>query len=248
MAEKVTIDVEVKDNTKSLKQQLKEAQKEVQNLTNEFGSTSKEVAEAAKRAADLKDKIDDANDAVNAFKGGGAFVALGRATQSLASGFTAAQGALNLFGAESQDVEKALLKVQSAMALSQGLAGLEDLGRSFKQVGSVAVNAFKGIKAAIGSLGIGLIVIAIAAIVSNWKELVGWIEKTFPAFKSVENFFKNFYQNAMGTLSAVVAGFKTVAKVVGDVFRGDFSGAYKDATKIGENMAKAYNKGYSDKD
>ena len=248
MAEKVTIDVEVKDNTKSLKQQLREAQKEVQNLTNEFGSTSKQVAEAAKKAADLKDKIDDANDAIQSFKGGGAFVALGRATQSLASGFTAAQGALNLFGTESKDVEKALLKVNSAMALSQGLAGLEDLGRSFKQVGSVAVNAFKGIKAAIGGLGIGIIVLAITAIVSNWKELVGWIEKTFPAFKGIQNFFKNFYQNAMGTLSAIVAGFKTVAKVVGDVFRGDFSGAYKDATKIGENMAKAYNKGYNDKD
>lgn len=50
------------------------------------------------------------------------------------------------------------------MALAQGLEGLEDLGRAFTQLKAVAINAFNGIKAAIGSTGIGALVIALGAV------------------------------------------------------------------------------------
>ena len=78
--------------------------------------------------------------------------------------------------------------------------------------------------------------------------MTGWVEKSFPAFKKIGDFFRNFSQVASGTLDAVIAGFKTVAKVIGDVFRGDFSGAYEDAKKVGSNIANAYNKGFEEKD
>jgi len=48
---------------------------------------------------------------------------------------------MGLFGAESEDVQKALLKVQSAMALSQGLSQLADLGKVTDQLKS----SFKGL-------------------------------------------------------------------------------------------------------
>lgn len=51
---------------------------------------------------------------------------------SLTSGFAAAQGAAALFGADSENLEKALLKVQSAMALTSGLKGLAGFGTSLK--------------------------------------------------------------------------------------------------------------------
>lgn len=54
MAEKVVIDVEIKDNVKSLKTQLREAQAAVAELSEKFGATSKEAIEAAKRASELK--------------------------------------------------------------------------------------------------------------------------------------------------------------------------------------------------
>ena len=41
--------------------------------------------------------------------------------QGIAGGFAIAQGSMALFGAESKNVEKALLKVQSAMAILQGI-------------------------------------------------------------------------------------------------------------------------------
>lgn len=162
---------ETEASTKSLKQQLKEATAEVAQMAEKYGEASKETVQAAKRAAELKDRIEDANDAIMAFKGEGAFLATGKALQSVASGFAAAQGAMGLFGSESENVEKAILKVQSAMALAQGLEGLEDAGRAFTQLKTVAVNAFNSIKAAIGSTGIGALVIALGAVYYYWDDI-----------------------------------------------------------------------------
>jgi hypothetical protein len=166
-----TVNLEVKSNADSLKKQFKDAVAEVQKLSAEFGETSAQVAEAAKRAASLKDRIEDANDAIAAFKGEGAFLATGKAISSVASGFSAVQGAMGLMGVESEELEKTLLKVQSAMALSQGLAGLEDIGRSFKQVGVIAKNALAGIRTGIAATGIGLLVVALGAIVAYWDDI-----------------------------------------------------------------------------
>jgi hypothetical protein len=52
----------------------------------------------------------------------------------MASGFAVAQGAMGLFGAESEEVEKTLLKVQSAMALSQGLSTIADSAKDFQRL------------------------------------------------------------------------------------------------------------------
>jgi hypothetical protein len=166
------------EKSKSLKQQLREAVAEAQQLAEKYGATSKEAVEAAKKAADLKDKIEDTNDAIQAFKGEGTFIATSKALGAVASGATAAQGAINLLGGQSEATEEAILKIQSAMALTQGLEGLEDAGRAFSQLKTVAINAFNGIRNAIGSTGIGLLVIALGSLVAYWddiKEAVGGV-------------------------------------------------------------------------
>lgn len=173
---------------------------------------------------------------------------LGGALNGAASAFSATEGAMALVGVESEDLQASMVRLQAAMALSQGLQGIKEAKSSFIALGSTAKNVFTSIKGAIGSTGIGLLVIAVGALVSNWKELTGWVEKSFPSFKKIGDFFKNFSQVASGTLDAVIAGFKSVAKVIGDVFRGDFSGAYEDAKKVGSNIASAYNKGFEEKD
>jgi hypothetical protein len=165
MAEKKVIELEVKNNLGSLKSQLREAQAEVAKLSEQFGVTSKQVIEAAKRAAELKDRIEDANDTIQSFKGEGAFLAAGKAINVASSGIASYQGALGLLGVESEKVQETLLKVQSAMALTQGLAGLEDAGRAFTQLGAViknqVVTAFATLKSAMMTVGIGLVIAAI---------------------------------------------------------------------------------------
>ena len=155
MAEKKTIELEVKtDSVKSLKTQLREAQQEVQILSEKFGATSREATEAAKKAAKLKDAIGDAKALTDAFNPDAKFNALSGALGGVAGGFSAVQGAMGLFGSESENVQKALLKVQSAMALSQGINSI--MG---------AKDAFTNLAAVIGKTTIGQKLLTAAQVV-----------------------------------------------------------------------------------
>lgn len=180
MAETKTVNLNVETNLGSLKSQLKQAQNEVNELANKFGATSDQAVKAAKKAAELKDAIGDAKALTEAFNPDAKFNALSSSLSGVASGFAAYQGALGLAGVESKDLEEQLLKVQSAMAVAQGLQGLGEARDSFKQLKAVAIDAFKGIKTAIGSTGIGLLVVALGALYTYWddiKELVGGVSE-----------------------------------------------------------------------
>lgn len=124
-------------SVKSLRTQLREAQAQVGLMADKFGATSKEAIEAAKRAADLKDRIGDAKALTDAFNPDAKFKAVASSLAGVAGGFSALQGAMALFGNENKDVEKALLKVNAAMALSQGLQTVGESIDSFKQLGAV---------------------------------------------------------------------------------------------------------------
>lgn len=155
----------------SLKSQLKEATQEVQKLSEKFGATSEQAIEAAKRAAELKDQIGDAATLVDAFNPDTKFKAFSQTLGTVAGGFSAVQGALGLLGSKGEDVEKTLAKVQSALALSQGLEQIGDLGAAFTNLKGVAIDTFKGIKGAIGATGIGALVVALGAIVTYWDDI-----------------------------------------------------------------------------
>ena len=137
MAEKKVIELDVQSNLGSLKSQLKQAQTEVQVLSEKFGATSKEAVSAAKQAAILKDKIGDAKALTDAFNPDAKFKALSGSLQGVAGGFSVVTGAMGAFGAQSEEVESALLKVQSAMALASGAQAVGESIDSFKQLGAV---------------------------------------------------------------------------------------------------------------
>ena len=138
MAIKKEIELEVKvDSVGTLKQQLKEAQREVETLAAKFGATSEQATNAARKAAELKDAIGDAKALTDAFNPDAKFNAFGSALQGVAGGFSAVQGAMGLVGVESSAVEATLLKVQSAMALSQGINSVLAAKDSFTNLAAV---------------------------------------------------------------------------------------------------------------
>ena len=145
MAEKRTVELEIKDNSKSLKAQLKEAVMEVQKLSNAYGATSKEAIQAAKRAGELSDRIADSKDLVKSFNPDAKFDSLSRSIGGVLNGFQAYEGALGLIGVEGEQVQKTLLKVQSAMALAQGLQGIGEARDSFKQLGGVIKDSYQSL-------------------------------------------------------------------------------------------------------
>jgi hypothetical protein len=177
----VAINLEAKtkgtDSVKSLKTQIREATQEAVRLAQQFGEFSPEATKAAKRVAELKDEMQDFQQRVQALNPD-KFEAVGKMVGGIASGFSAAQGAMALFGAESEDVQKTLLKVQGAMALAQGIQGVIDAQKQFKVFGQGAVAAFQAMTTASKAFmatGLGLILTAIAAVVSYWDDIKGAI-------------------------------------------------------------------------
>ena len=116
----------------SFKKQLREATQELVSMSEKFGLSSVEATNAAKKVAGLKDAIGDAKALSDTFNPDKKFVALGGALQGAVGGFTALTGAMGLFGGESEEVQKMLIKVQSAMALQQGISGVMGAVDSFK--------------------------------------------------------------------------------------------------------------------
>ena len=130
---KVNDDIkDTENNVVSLKRQLREAQQDVQNLADKFGATSTQAVEAAKKAAELKDRIGDAKSLTDAYNPDAKFKALTGALSGAAGAGAAFAGTMGLVGVESKDVEQALLKVQSAMAISQGLQAVGESIDQFK--------------------------------------------------------------------------------------------------------------------
>ena len=171
MAEKRVIELEIQDNSKSLKSQYKEAVQELQKVSAQYGETSAQAIKAAKSAAELKDQMEFSKDLIKGFNPDAKFDSLSRSIGGVMDGFQAFEGALGMVGVESEDLQKTMLKVQSAMALSQGIQGLMEAKDSFKQLGAVAMNALKGIRGALAATGIGLFLVALGTVVAYWDDI-----------------------------------------------------------------------------
>lgn len=181
MAIEKIINVQVQGNADeavgSLRAQLRQAVIDVAVLSEKFGATSKEAVNAAKRAAELKDQIGDARALTDAFNPDAKFKALSSSLAGVAGGFAAVQGGMALLGTESAAVEETLLKVQSAMALSQGIQALGESVDSFKQLGAVIQSNGLAQKAYAGAT-------AIAATVQ--KLFTGAVNTTATSFNALK--------------------------------------------------------------
>jgi hypothetical protein len=197
---KSTIALEIKVNGEAatasvgtFKKQLREANNELLNMASQFGEASKEALNAAKKVASLKDSIGDAKALADTFNPDKKFVALGGALQGATAGFSALQGAMGLFGSEGKEVEKALLKVQSAMALQQGISGIAGAMDSFKMLGNEikgnVVKAFSTLKGAIAATGIGLLVVGVGLLVANFEKVKEVMLNLIPGLSKVTDFF-----------------------------------------------------------
>jgi hypothetical protein len=140
--EKVGIKIEVDGSqvTKSVgnvRKELKEANAELVRAQKEFGDYSGEAVAAAKKVALLRDQISEAAETAKLFDPGAKFAAFSGAINAVAGGFAAVQGALGLVGVDSEDLQKQLLKVQSALALSEGLSKVTDSAKDFQRLSAV---------------------------------------------------------------------------------------------------------------
>jgi hypothetical protein len=195
MAVNETVGINLVADTKSLRGQLREAVQELAALQNKAGATGAEIGAAAKRAAELKDRIGDAKDTIAAFDPDAKFKAFGQSIQGVAGAFAATQGALALVGVESKEVEKQLLKVQGALALSEGLNtvlasidGFRNLGlvlktnvvAGFAAMKAAAITAFTTVRGALIATGVGAFAISLGLIIANFDAIKEAVLKAVP--------------------------------------------------------------------
>lgn len=201
---------------KTFKTQLREANAELQKSIQLYGETSEQTIKAAKAVANLKDQMQFAQDISEQFNPDQKMKALGAATQVAGTGLQGVTAGMALFGSESEDTQKQLLKVQAAMAFSDAISNLSNLGDQWKLLKTTiasstiatkantaatgaaamvqnlftgAVNTssagFKALKLAIASTGIGLLIVGIGLLVTNFEKVKKVVLNLVPGLEAV---------------------------------------------------------------
>jgi hypothetical protein len=116
---------------------------------------------------------------------------LGGSLNFAAGGFALVQGSMALFGAESDDVEKSILKVQQAMAITQGFETIRETGKSVQALGTAirsttvfqkaAAAAQYVWNAAMAANPIGIVVASIAALLVGGYKLIKFFKDSSDA-------------------------------------------------------------------
>ena len=185
---KATAD-EVKRN--DLAQQIDAINTELKDMDASIGNFQRNVGDYANSFKEAFDQQQRSTENVRIGLDG-----LQKTAAGLASGYAAVQGIMNLLNIENSNFEKAMIKVQSAMAIAQGVGGMKDLieGAGTLKVGlQSAINGVKGfikslggVKTAIAATGIGLLVVIIGTVVANWDKLMKLFNNTNPIKKAQE--------------------------------------------------------------
>jgi len=141
-----------------LEDQLYEMAAAGQQNTALFKKMSKEVGKMKKVIIDTDLAVDGMSQSMAQNMGG--------ALSGVAGGFELAQGAMGAFGVSGEAVEESLLKVQSAMAMAQGIQGLKEGMAAFKGLRSsiMATTVVQKVFNLVASMNpIGLLIAGIVA-------------------------------------------------------------------------------------
>ena len=187
---------------KSLTGQLRGLKAELSNLEIAGQDGTAAFNDLLIAAAKLEDQIGDTRAKVkilasDTFK----FDAAVGATQALASGFELAQGAAALFGSESEDLQKAIVKITAATAVANSVQQLSSLiteqsalktavltgaQTAYNVVVGTSTGLMKGFRLALAGTGVGLLVIGLIALIENFDKIKDALSGTSDATRAFE--------------------------------------------------------------
>jgi len=197
--EKVGVQIEVDSSlaSKSIGQLRKEivaTTEEVEKLQKQYGESSEQAIAAQKKLQQLQEVTNQKIEKQNEFIDNGA-----KTVTALSAAYGGLQGALELTGLAGEDTIKQLAKIQSALAIADAVQNLAEfrgaITSTFSTLGKTAKTAFNAIKSGIGATGIGLFVIALGLIVTNFDEIKKAVLRLFPGLEKLGSFFIKIAQN-----------------------------------------------------
>lgn len=136
-AAKMALAVAKKIENMTPKQQARQLENLTVKMVNMGLEGTKAFGMVASSAGKLKAEIDDAKGVIDAMRPDAPFNALNTTLGASAQAFAGVQGAMALFGSESEDLQKTLVKVQGAMALAEGFKAIDGLTDGFQQLNLV---------------------------------------------------------------------------------------------------------------
>jgi len=185
---------------KSLTGQLRDLKNQLSQLESAGKDGTAQFQQLTIAAAQLEDQIGDTRQRVSilasdTFKFDAAIGAL----QGLTAGFQVAEGASALFGAENEDLQKALLKLNAIIAISTGLEQINKLVKeesaiktfvltnataAYNVVVGKSTGLLKGLRIALAATGVGLLVFGLIALVENFDKVKAAIFNAVPGLKT----------------------------------------------------------------
>ena len=203
--EAVNIDIDVNgvttvkqaaDAYEDLGDAVSQTQLEAEKLAQQFGINDERTQEAIRTAGRYKQEMEELDFAIDAARGGSD--QLFRAAQGVTAGFEVAAGAVALFGGQSEELEKVMLKVQGAMVFSQGLKDLQEFGPALVNLAATVrgkvVTAFTTLRGALIATGIGAAAVAVGALLANWDKFTTYLTKTFPILSKLGSLIGEAFQ------------------------------------------------------
>jgi len=225
----ITKEIEIKVNTsgadtniekinnlfKEVNKSVSDAEKTSEALRDELNKLQKEMASgnlsgsefdaATKRAGELKNSISEVSKNVGILSTStqklDAFISFGT---SIAGAFSVAQGALGAFGSENKKVNEAILKVQSSLAMLNGVQAIANTlkkdsalmtelqtasttaltiaQKAYAVVVGSSTGALKLFRMALISTGIGALVVSIGLLVANFEKVSAWVTDLIDKF------------------------------------------------------------------
>jgi len=234
----------------NLRLELKQLQKDL--LSGKF--TGEEFTKATQRAGELKDSIGDLNSRIKTLASDSRNLdTLVSAAGAMASGFAIAEGAAGLLGDENKDLQQSILKVQSSMAILQGvtaltnelqkdstlIVGLQTLAqKAYNLVLDESTGKLNYFKLALAGTGIGIFIILLGELIANWDSVSNAISGTTNEMKLLNS----VSEDVSSSLEDVYTDLYTVKSAFDQARDGAIS--KKDALKVynetlGNTLGKA---------
>jgi hypothetical protein len=201
--------------TRSLSSELKISKDQLTLLASEGKKNTSEYRELAKSTASLQKSLLTTNKEIKLLSSGSeVFSAAIGAVKGLAAGFAVVQGAAGLFAKDNEELQNAIAKTNSAMAILTGLQEVNNIltGGSAKNLGVLTIaqkgynfvvgqstGAMKVFKIALASTGVGLLVVALGYLISSLSDTS---EKTKEAADEARDLQKAFNELGRGAQDA----------------------------------------------
>ena len=115
----------IQSSSVPLKRQMRDLQAIMAQMNMDGLSNTSQFTEIAKYAGQVKDAISDSQQAISKYSSDTATLdAVASGFQGISGAISLTTGAMSLFGSENENVQQAILKVQSAMALLNGVQAI----------------------------------------------------------------------------------------------------------------------------